>query len=241
MFGLLRRKRPIVYEQWITPLMDFASDTPKFYAAVEEELSKWEVPELVTERVQYRDGGLLSPQREYLRVRRETLVFDIGSAKFGKSWWFSSRSAVLPRSLRWWEVIVSLAVAGGLMAAYWHAFGWFAGNIALGSTLAMLLVMMVAARSWNGLDDLLLKLPVIGAFYETIFRADSYYRDDARRMYVSIVDHLVREKVKEFAAAEGFEDVHFNQVSDVRQLSSMAERVKDFVTQSAALVAAKTK
>lgn len=241
MFGLLRRKRPIVYEQWITPLMDFSSDTTKFYAAVEEELHKWEVPELTTERIQFRDGGLLSPQREYLRVRRETLVFDIVSAKFGKSWWFSSRSAVLPRSLMWWEVIVFAGIVAGLVAAYYHAFGFFMGNIALGSTLAMLLVMMVAARSWNGLDDLLLKLPVIGAFYETIFRADSYYRDDARRMYVSIVDHLVREKVKEFASAAGFEDVHFNQVSDIHQLSSMAERVKDFVAQTAAQVAARTK
>ncbi len=241
MFGLLRRKRPIVYEQWITPLMDFTSDTAKFYAAVEEELRQWEVPELITERVLFRDGGLLSPQREYLRVRREILVFDIVSAKFGRSWWFSSRSAVLPRSLRWWEVFAFLALVAGLMGAYWYAFGTFTGGIALGSTLALLLVMMAAGRSWNGLDDLLLKLPVIGAFYETIFRADSYYRDDARRMYVSIVDHLVREKVKEFAAAEGFEEVHFNRVSDIQQLSSMAERVRDFVNQAPAQVGGKAK
>ena len=241
MFGLFKRKRPIVYKQWITPLMDFASDTTKFYAAVEDELRKWEVPELTTERILYRDGGLLSQQREYLRVRRENLVFDILSAKFGKCWWFSSRSAVLPRVLRVWEILVFVGGVAAFAASYLYVFDRITAGIAMASTLGMLLVMMVAARTWNGLDDLLLKLPVIGAFYESIFRADSYYRDDARRMYVSIVDHLVREKVKEFAAAEGFDDVQFNNVSDIQQLTSLTERMTNFVVQAAAQVAAKSK
>lgn len=216
--------------------MDFTSEAEKFYVEVQDELLKWEVPELTMERIHFRDGGLLSQRREYLRIQRETLVFDIVSAKFGKCWWFSSRSAVLPRSLKWWEVIVFLGLMAGLFAAYVYAFGQFVGSIALGSTLAMLLVMMVAGRSWNGLDDLLLKLPVIGAFYEALFRAESYYRDDARRMYVSIVDRLVRDKVKEFAAGGGVKEVVFNEISDVHQLTSALDRVREFVAQATSQV-----
>jgi hypothetical protein len=229
MFGLFKRKHPIVYKQWIVPILGFESDTPKFYAAIEAELVHWEIPELVSERIIFKDGGFLSVQREYFRVRRESLVFDILSAKFGRSWWFSCRSAVLPRSLRWLEIFLFFGVLCNLCAAYWFAFGVYVGNIAMGSSVAMLLVMMIAARSWNGLDDLLLRLPVIGVIYEAIFRAESYYRDDSRRMYVSIVDHLVREQVSKFAKAGGFDEVKFNEITDIQQFSTVMERARAFV------------
>lgn len=233
MFGLLKRKRPVVHEQWIAPVLEFSSDAGSFYDSVEEELKRLEVPQLVTERIRYQDGGFLSVGREYLRVRRETLTFDILSAKFGTGWWFSSRAAVLPRSLRGWEVLVFLLGVGAFAASYWYVFGLVTGGIVLGVSLLMLLVMLISARSWNGLDDLLLRLPVVGAFYEAIFRADSYYRDDARRMYVSVVDHVVREKVREYAAASGVQEVSFNDVSDVRQLTSVIEKMHGFITEAA--------
>lgn len=229
MFGLFKRKRPHVYSQWITPLLEFSSDTAKFYEAIEEGFKAWQLPELVTERIIYKDGSFLSPGREYLRVRRESLIFDIVSAKFGASWWwFSCRSSVLQRSLRGWEIIVFLAAVGAFAASYIYTFGPVIGGVALASTLLMLLTVMVAARSWNGLDDLLLRLPVIGALYEAVFRAESYYRDDTRRMYVSVVDFLVREKVREFAAAAGFNDVQFHQVSDIQQITTFTDRMTSF-------------
>jgi hypothetical protein len=233
MFGLFNRKRPIVFEQWITPILDYSSDSSKFYAAVEDDLKKWEMPQLTLERIRFKDGGPLSVEREYLRVRRESLVFDIVSARFGKSWWFSCRSAVLPRTLRWWELILFLILVCGFVSSYWYMFGLIIGSMVLGVSTIMMLVLMVAGRSWNGLDDLLLRLPVIGWFYENVIRAESYYRDDARRMYVSMVDYLVREKVKEFTAADGIEDIHFNEVKDTRQLTSLFERMHGFVAQAA--------
>lgn len=234
MFGLFKRKRPEVYSQWITPLLEFSSDASKFYDAIEEGLKAWQIPELVTERIIYKDGGFLSPGREYFRVRRESLVFDIVSAKFGKSWWwFSCRSAVLRRSMRGWEVLVFLAFTAAFAGSYIYTFGLVIGCVALGSTLLMLVAMMMTARSWNGLDDLLLRLPVIGALYEAVFRAESYYRSDTRRMYVSVVDFLVREKVREFTAAAGMTDVEFHQVSDIQQITTFSDRMSSFVDMAA--------
>jgi len=232
MFGRFK-KYPVVYEQWITPILDFESNVSKFYAAVEDELKKWEVPDLITERITYKDGGPLSPAREYLRVRRENLVFDVCSAPFGKSWWFSSRAAVLPRNLRWWELFVFVFGLLWCAGAYWYIFGVKIGSIAMGATLLMLLLMLMSARSWNGLDDLTLRLPVLGALYEAWFRPESYYRDDARRMYVSMVDFFVREKVKEFAAAEGIDEVQFHEVKNPLQLISASDRVQDFIANAA--------
>ena len=233
MFGLFRRKRPVVYEQWITPILDYQGNAAMFYAAVEETVRKWEIPNISIERIRFKDAGPLSPERKYLRLRRESLVFDIVSARFGRSWWYSCRSAVLPRMLRWWELILFVVVLGALVTSYWYMFGLIIGSLVLGASVLMLLVLLVAGRSWNGLDDLLLQLPVIGWFYEVIFRAESYYRDDARRMYVSMVDYLVREKVKEVLAADGIEEPQFNEVKDIRQLSSLFERLHGFASQAA--------
>lgn len=234
MFGLFKRKRPFVHEQWIAPILDFSSDAGSFYDAVESELKESQVPQLVTERVIYSDGSFLSAGREYLRVRREALIFDILSARFGRHWWFSCRSAVLQRSLRYWEILVFLFGVAAFAGSYIYTFGQVIGSIALGTTLVMVLTMMVAARTWNGLDDLLLRLPVIGAFYESIFRAESYYRDDARRMYVSVVNHLVREKVREFAEVGGAAEVHFNDVSDIQQMTTFMDRMKGFAGEAVA-------
>lgn len=215
-------------------LRAFSSDTETFYQSVEDELKEQQFPELTTERIQFREGGLLSAHREYLRVHRELLVFDICSAEFGTAWCFSCRGAVIPRTLRLVELALSLLGLGSFAGLYFMLFGLYTGGIVLGVTVLMLLLMLVTARSWNGLDDLLLQLPVVGSLYEAIFRAESYYRDDARRMYVSLVDPIVREKVREFAAAGGVSEVLFNEISDVQQVSSVFDRAQ---TQLASVVA----
>jgi len=224
MFGILRRKRPIVMAHWMTPLLDFASDTGKFYDAVQAGLNERLVPELVSEPILFWEGGYLSAKRAYFRVRRELLVFDICSSPFGTSWWFSCRAAVIPRTLRVWELLVSLLAAASFSMLYLEIFGVLLGCIVIGLSLFMLVLIMFAARSWNGLDDFLIQLPVIGALYEYIFRADSYYRDDARRMYVHIVDYVVKQKVKEFAAAEGVSEVPFLDCPEPQTMISAWER-----------------
>jgi len=85
MFGLFKRKRPQVYSQWITPLLEFSSDSAKFYDAIEEGLKAWQVPELVTERIIYKDGGFLSPGREYFRARREALVLTLSQQNLARA------------------------------------------------------------------------------------------------------------------------------------------------------------
>ena len=57
----------------------------------------------------------------------------------------------------------------------------------------------LVALGLHDLDSVLLKIPIIGAFYETYLRQPSYYRDDTRRMYCTGVDRLVRAAVEKFA------------------------------------------
>src|SRR4051794_37547329 len=135
MFGIWRRKKLEVHQHWYVPLLDFRISTQEFYSAIEKELDERKVPDLEVARVEFAEGGLLSAQRQYLRLRRERLVFDICSAPFGSSWFFSLRGAVIPRTLRLWEFILASLGVLGLFGLYWRTFGLFGGAIAIIASL----------------------------------------------------------------------------------------------------------
>ena len=63
----------------------------EFFAAVEQEIQRRETPDTKFTRIDWREGGLMSAKREYLRVRRKDLAFDVCGAPFGNgffvSWW----------------------------------------------------------------------------------------------------------------------------------------------------------
>ena len=202
MFGLWRRKKLEVHQHWYVPLLDFRISTQEFYSAVEQELQERKVPDLEISRVEFGEGGLLSARRQYLRLRRERLVFDICSAPFGTSWFFSLRGAVIPRPLRLWEFIVICLALVSLFALYWNTFGLIGGVVAILASVLSLIFFMLFAPGIQGLDDALMQLPVLGAVYE-IFRKDSYYRHDTRLMYLDIVQRIVQHQMEEFARAAG--------------------------------------
>jgi hypothetical protein len=54
--------------------------TMVFYKAVEEAIERRRIPDSSRSRIDYREGGLLSAKREYLRVKRLTYTFDICGA-----------------------------------------------------------------------------------------------------------------------------------------------------------------
>jgi len=74
-----------------------------FFAQVEAALEKRQIPGAKRSRVDWREGGLLSAKREYLRVRRYEYVLDICGAPFGTgffvSWWLGEYKGCLGENL----------------------------------------------------------------------------------------------------------------------------------------------
>jgi hypothetical protein len=202
MFGIWRRKKLEVHQHWYVPLLDFRISTQEFYSAVEQELKERSVPDLEVARVEFAEGGLLSARRQYLRLRRERLVFDICSAPFGTSWFFSLRGAVIPRTLRLWEFILICFGVVSLFALYWKSFGLLGGTIAIVASILSIIFFMSFAPRVQGLDDALMQLPVFGAVYE-FFRKDTYYRHDTQLMYLDIVQRIVQHQMDEFTRTAG--------------------------------------
>src|SRR5437764_8693628 len=96
MFSFFRKKQAEVLSHWYSHVPNFNASTRDFYAAVEKELKEQRVPGLEVAHVEFAEGGVLSAKREYLRMTRERLVFDICAAPFGVNYFYSCRFAELP-------------------------------------------------------------------------------------------------------------------------------------------------
>lgn len=232
MFGRILSRKPLVHAHWYVPLLSFKSNTEQFYKALEEDLRLREVPDLALDRIKFHEGGWLSPNRAYLRLRRQKEVLEICSSSFGTGWWFSLRAATLPRILHAWEVLVTLLGLTGFFACYWHLFGMVMAGMVMAGSLIFVLLTFLRARSWASLDEFLLYLPVVGALYERYARAESYYRQDQDLIYSHTVGGLVRAKVVEMCAMGGVDDPQFFDVHTPEQILTHKEMAKYFPSQS---------
>ena len=205
MFGQAKPKTPEVLHYWHERVENFHTSPQDFYAAIEKTLKERKVPGLDVSRVEFAEGGLLSAKREYLRLTRERLIFDICAAPFGTSFFFSCRFAELSLVIRPDAVFAMLAILALIGWAFTHVWGLFFGIVAM-----LLLLMAVTSILRNavsiGLSDLdawLVKQPGIGGIYEILFRTNTYYREDTRVMYLDTVPVVVKRIYEDLTAAEG--------------------------------------
>ena len=205
MFGQQKPKTPEVLHHWYTLVENFQTSSQDFYAAVEKALQERKVPGLDVARVEFAEGGILSGKREYLRLTRERLIFDLCACPFGTSFFFSSRYAELPLIISPDAVMAILFILALIGWLFSHLWGIFFGVLAL-----LLFIMAVSAFLRNsasiGLKDVdafLIKQPGIGAIYELLFRKDTYFRQDTRLMYLETVPAVVKQIVEELTAAKG--------------------------------------
>lgn len=69
---------------------------PGFLHRCGKELTAQQVPGLKIKKVEFSEGGLFSAKRQYLRMTRDDLVFDVCAAPFGVNYFFSCRFASVP-------------------------------------------------------------------------------------------------------------------------------------------------
>lgn len=217
MFGLFRGNVPVVLDYWYVLIPDFETSTSKFYEAVGKELDRRKVPNLEVARVLFPEGSVLSARREYLRMRRERLLFEVCSASFGTSWFFSCRFSEFPLRFGLRHLLILLLVGNLIWSAHQYAFGLFWGSVVFVATIVGLVFLLkgVVPLGLYDLDHRIMRLPVIGPFYEIFLRPNTYYREDARIMYCDLVNQVVRGKVEEFAGRQEAKKVEFKRDESV--------------------------
>ncbi len=88
-----------ILAHWSTLIEGLQASPMDFYAQVEAALERRQLPDTKRSRVDWREGGILSAKREYLRVQRHEHIVDICGAPFGTgfffSWWLGENRGCL--------------------------------------------------------------------------------------------------------------------------------------------------
>jgi hypothetical protein len=201
------RKTPemSIISHWHKLFEPFNTSSQEFYVSLQKAIERREVPGLEVSRVEWEEGGLMSAKREYLRLTRERLVFDICAAPFGTGYFFSSRLGEIPRPISLLHILILLIALGITLKLCTSSFGFFWGLLIFGGSI--FLVIQLLRNALNSglatLDAILLKAPVIGPIYDRFFRPLTYYRIDLIHAYAAAVHSALLEIVDEITQARG--------------------------------------
>ncbi len=217
MFEFFGPKKADVVEHWYALIPGFSTSGKEFFTDIEKELKGREIPGLDISCVDFAEGGIMSSNREYLRMTRERLVFDICAAPFGTAFFFSCRFAQIPAVIRLWQLLVVLMATLMVVALAFRYLGLILGAFFLMAGFVFLIYTLrnAVAMGLKDLDATLIKSPIFGPIYENWFRKETYYRHDTRLMYLDTVNAVVKAKVEEVTGAKGIKLVRFMEHSPI--------------------------
>jgi len=205
-FGFENKKGDTL-DSWIAFLDNFSFSPQEFYAAIEKELHARKIPGMDISREEFAEGGLLSDNRIYLRLFRERLAIYTCASPFGSGggYFFSCRTVYVPALVRLWHIVAALIFFGTVGVILINLLGFtFAGIAMVALLFALAGVLRNAATStFADMDALLLRIPVVSTIYEDWFRAETYWREDTRIVYLQRIPALIKELAEEITAAKG--------------------------------------
>ena len=200
-----RAERIDILSSWHHLVENFNTSPQEFYSLLEKAIERRQIPNLEISRVEWKEGGLLSANREYLRLSRERLICYICAAPFGTGFFFSSRLGEISSRLTPWQWICLFIFLALFFKAFVATLGFFWGSVFLVGVIALLVwfVRNAADKGLMNLDAILLKIPVIGPVYYYFFRPVTFFRYDAILSYASAIHTALLEVVDEVTKARG--------------------------------------
>ncbi len=85
----MAKQAPIIRSHWHQSIPCLQESPQKFYNNLVEAILQRNIPGIDISRIDYREGGVFSAKRLYLRVQRKEHIFDICAAPFGSGFFFS--------------------------------------------------------------------------------------------------------------------------------------------------------
>jgi hypothetical protein len=197
--------KPQVEGHWHSLIEGFATSSLDFYELVKAGIARREIPDLKISQVEWKESGLGSGKRTYLRVSREGLNFDICAAPFGTGYFFSWWLAKIPRILLDFAVLFGIGFVALLFASI---FGRQGCGLALVIAPFMFLMILLGAGAVVrygdlGVEPTVLSMPITGWFYGFIFRPQTYFNEDTAIMFRESVHHAVTEAIDQVTSAQG--------------------------------------
>jgi hypothetical protein len=184
-------------------LMEGLHESPQhFYEAVTAAIEKREIPDCRLKRVWWREGGVLSPKRAYLRAKRAGYLIDICGAPFGNAFFSSSWLCFPPPSV----ILAVLLVLIGSAVGFRHFnqfirmnpfenYAYFPDHRGT----------MIAAGAMLVLDVLAVSIVAIFWIIRPLFFPPrlTFYRYDTAGMFYRAVHNAVAEVIQGLRAEQG--------------------------------------
>lgn len=208
LYGLIRAAKTssiFVISNWSKLIENLEASPKDFYTAVEQAIAKRQVPAIDKSRVDWKEGGLFTSFREYLRISREKNVFDICGAPYGTSffvsWWHSElRPSALGPTL---IMIAIVFFSYDAVAGYFGFLGGFFITL-IGFILIFLFVgILVNHSAGENWVRYVLVIPVVGWMIERFFLPPTYYRMDSAAMFEASIHQSVQEVIDQMTQAKG--------------------------------------
>ena len=203
-----------VLSHWHQLFEGFSTSTQDFYASVEAAVRARNLPDIEISRVLHKEGGILSANREYLRVQRKRIAFDICSAPYGGSHFFSWWLAKIPPQYGIFitlGVLIAAFMALGAVQAFGAAilrnscagFLFQMVLLVLGLPVILLFFGFLVREGIVGDEEWVLSLPILGYLYLIAFNPATYYRLDTAMMFRDSIRSAVEEVVNHVRTAQG--------------------------------------
>ena len=204
--------------RWSQLIEGFDTSALDFFTAVEEAVRARAVPDVVFERVEFKEGGIGSAKREYLRIRRQQVAFDIGAAPYGSSYFFSWWLLRLGPAHPWLWLLSAVAavliwtavVFGAMLSTVASKLVGTAGAsgcvvlFVIASLPIGAVVLGWSIREGYAFDeDEVLGVPIIGWLYAKLFGTNTYYRHDTAMMFQESIRRAVNDVIGGLLDAKG--------------------------------------
>lgn len=208
---------PDYISHWDQLFENFQTSPLEFYTAVERAVSQRSLPEVHWTRVEHKEGGLASANRQYLRMHRGKYAFDICAAPFGNnffvSWWLTEpplKFGFLYTIAFTIGIVILFNIAYGLCVAVGTSlFGVGLTAVATGF-LGYLVTPVILWFIGNGIragvisgESLVLATPIYGWIYEKVFAPTTFYSMDTAIMFEKSVHKAVLDVIDCMTAEKG--------------------------------------
>lgn len=108
----------MIFSHWNTLIEGLKVSPKEFFTHVEKALETKLIPDTRRSRADWREGGIMSAKREYLRVLRKKYAFDICGAPFGNSffisWWLGEMPSLF------WQFVMMVPFIGPLLEKWFR-------------------------------------------------------------------------------------------------------------------------
>ena len=192
-----------VVSNWSTLVDDFDTSGQDLFRDIEARVQARKVPNVTVSRVEFKQSGLFSDRREYLRLQRDNLIFDVGAAPYGTgfffSWWLVQK---VPR-FAWLYTVVFLVAAGVVTSMFDGGLYFRLMGLLLGLVAAFGLLALLSKGDSIIPESHIAQAPLIGSLYVRLFNPTTYHSQDIVAMYQESIRRAVNEAVDHALKAQG--------------------------------------